>query len=193
MRKPITIALSALALSAAAITGAGLAASGSHAAAVPAAQPTVTHSAPAVPVPPKAPSTYNLSAGAVVQVTDTDTNSTYTVTVNSIGAYSPGEYDSPAPGGMHYIVANVTYKVQSGYASPNEFDWESKASNGQTHDAMFLGADNGELSSNNVAAGNLVSGNVYFAVSNDSQYGNTIVYSGGLNELGSWIIPSYLG
>lgn len=173
----------------------GLTSCGSHASVV--SVPPATHSAPAAPASKapakKAASTYNLPVGSKVQVTDGDTNSSYLVTVNSINSYSPGEYDNPAPGGMHYIVANVTYKVLTGHASPNEFDWESKDANGQTHDSQFLGADNGALSSNNVSAGNLVTGNVYLEVPDNSKYGNTIVYSPGLSEVGSWTIPSYLG
>ena len=171
MRKSVKIGGSILGGVTALIIGVSVASGGSHATVVP--TPSVSHSASPTPVAPKAPSTYNLAVGSTVQVTDSDTNSSFLVTVNSVNTYSPGEYDSPAPGGMHYITASVTYKVTKGHASPNPFDWESKAANGQTQDSVFLGADNGALSSNNVSAGNLVTGNVYLQVPTHARTGNT--------------------
>jgi hypothetical protein len=143
----------------------------------------------AAPAKPAAPSTYNLPVGKTITITNGDDNgSNWTVTVNSIRDYTPGEYDSQAPAGQHYIVANVAYKATAGQADPNPLDWEAKTPNGQTYQSQVTG-NSTELQSNNVAAGNEETGNVYLSIPNGST-GNTVVYSNGFSESGSWAVPS---
>lgn len=172
--------------------GVGIANSGNHTTMTPA---SASSSAPASPVPSTtAPGTstappsdtsgnYNADIGSTLNVqSDTDH---WTVTVNSVKPYSPGEFDSAAGAGYHYVVANVTYKTITGKASPNPWDWKSKEDNGQTHDVEYLG-DGTMLSSDNLEAGQKTTGDVYFKIPDSGR--STLVYSAGLSESGSWAI-----
>jgi hypothetical protein len=135
------------------------------------------------------PSNYNAPVGSTMTVTDDSDGSKYTVTVNSIKTYNPGEYDEAAGSGYHYIVANVTYKAISGTASPNTWDWKSKDKSGQSIDAASIYPDTA-LSSDDIAAGQTARGDIVFKVPN-VKYDRTIVYSPGLSEAGSWQVPSF--
>jgi hypothetical protein len=156
-----------------------------------ASAPATQAPAPATHAPAPARSTYDLPVGSTITIKNGDDNgSNWTVTVNSIRDYQPGQYDTAAPAGQHYIVANVTYKALTGQSGPNSLDWEAKAANGQTYQSQLGAGDSStQLQANNVSAGQSSTGDVYLTVPNGST-GNTVVYSNGLSESGSWAVPS---
>lgn len=161
------------------------------------ASPAITQGPPAPTKAPTvvkpssapAPSPYGAKVGSVLHVTGDD-GATWTVTVNSVTYHQAGADDEPLPAGQHYIQVNVTYRALTGKASPNEMDWESKQANGQTGNVHILvDSGTGELASNDIAAGQLATGNIWLAVPNGA-HGTTIVYSSGLSEAGSWLVPA---
>jgi len=198
MRKSVKIVLSGAALGTTLLVGYGIGSAGtSTTMAPPVASSPVSNAAPATPAPVQtAPATqapvigkYGEPIGSVMTVTDDSSGSKWTVTVNSINTYHAGQYDEAAGTGYHYIVANVTYKSITGKASPNSFDWESKDSSGQTRETAPVSSDT-SLSSNDIDAGQKATGDVYFKIK-DGSNGNTIVYSPGLSEGGSWAVPAF--
>ena len=145
--------------------------------------------APARSAAPKPASTFGLAVGQTVTIHGTDDNehpTTFTVRVNSIKPWTPGQYDDPVPAGKRYITANVTYHAITGPAYPNPLDWETKTPNGQTYDQPGVSGDT-ELSSNTIQAGALATGDVYLQLPAGKT--GTLVYSNGLGEAASWIVP----
>ena len=145
--------------------------------------------APARSAAPKPASTFGLAVGQTVTIHGTDDNehpTTFTVRVNSIKPWTPGQYDDPVPAGKRYITANVTYRAVTGPAYPNPLDWETKTPNGQTYDQPGVSGDT-ELSSNTIQAGALATGDVYLQLPAGKT--GTLVYSNGLGEAASWIVP----
>jgi len=145
--------------------------------------------APARPAAPKPASTFSLAVGQTVTIHGTDDNehpTTFTVRVNSIKPWTPGQYDDPVPAGKRYITANVTYRAITGPAYPNPLDWETKTPNGQTYDQPGVSGDT-ELSSNTIQAGALATGDVYLQL--PAGTAGMLVYSNGLGEAASWTVP----
>jgi hypothetical protein len=145
--------------------------------------------APARPAALKPASTFGLAVGQMVTIHGTDDNehpTTFTVRVNSIKPWTPGQYDDPAPAGKQYITANVTYRAITGPAYPNALDWETKTPNGQTYDQPGVSGDT-SLSSNTIQAGALATGDVYLQL--PAGTAGMLVYSNGLGEAASWTVP----
>jgi hypothetical protein len=145
--------------------------------------------APTRPAAPKPASTFGLAVGQRVTIHGTDDNehpTTFTVRVNSIKPWTPGQYDDPAPAGKQYITANVTYRAITGPAYPNALDWETKTPNGQTYDQPGVSGDT-SLSSNTIQAGALATGDVYLQL--PAGTAGMLVYSNGLGEAASWTVP----
>ena len=146
--------------------------------------------APARSAAPKPASTFGLAVGQTVTIHGTDDNehpTTFTVRVNSIKPWTPGQYDDPVPAGKRYITANVTYRAVTGPAYPNPLDWETKIPNGQTYDQPGVSGDT-ELSSNTIQAGALATGDVYLQLPAGKT--GTVVYTNGMAEAASWQIPA---
>lgn len=145
--------------------------------------------APARPAALKPASTFGLAVGQMVTIHGTDDNehpTTFTVRVNSIKPWTPGQYDDPVPAGKRYITANVTYRAIIGPAYPNALDWETKTPNGQTYDQPGVSGDT-SLSSNTIQAGALATGDVYLQLPTGTA--GMLVYSNGLGEAASWTVP----
>ena len=66
----------------------------------------------------------------------------------------------------------------------NEWDWQAKEANGQTHELAMVSGGDSDLHATTVASGNTVTGNVEFAVPDN--FNGTIVYSAGGSERASW-------
>lgn len=145
--------------------------------------------APARPAALKPASTFGLAVGQMVTIHSTDDNehpTTFTVRLNSIKPWTPGQYDDPVPAGKRYITANVTYRAITGPAYPNALDWETKTPNGQTYDQPGVSGDT-SLSSNTIQAGALATGDVYLQLPTGTA--GMLVYSNGLGEAASWTVP----
>ena len=146
--------------------------------------------APTGPAAPKPASTFGLAVGQRVTIHGTDDNehpTTFTVRVNTIKPWTPGQYDDPVPAGKRYITANVTYRAVTGPAYPNPLDWETKIPNGQTYDQPGVSGDT-ELSSNTIQAGALATGDVYLQLPAGKT--GTVVYTNGMAEAASWQVPA---
>jgi len=159
----------------------------------PAATSAPDHPKAKAPTPPAAPkpaSTFGLAVGQTVTIHGTDDNehpTTFTVGVNSIKPWTPGQYDDPAPAGKQYITANVTYRAIAGPAYPNVFDWKTKTPSGQTYELPGVSSDTA-LSSDTIHQGSVATGDVYLQLPAGSS--GTAVYTNASAEAASWQVPA---
>lgn len=175
------------------LAGCGTTAAVSHKPPVPASSPApAARQAPGTPSPESPPakeeSTYGLPVGANVIIRDAGSGSRWGVRVVSVTRWAPGPYDPPAGTGRHYLAVRVSYQAGIGEAHPNPLDWTVKDPEGQAFPPVITGGA-AQLQADGISAPAKAAGEVYVAVP-DGAAGLTVVYSSGLSERASWVVPA---
>lgn len=149
------------------------------------------HATPTTPATPGGQESHPARIRSTLTVMDSNMGAEWTVAVNSITLYRPSKFDASVPAGTHDVVINVTYHAIKGSVGANPVDWESASSNGQTLPAVAT-SQSDALNAAQIQANSSITGNVILQVSNTSS-SNVAVYSFGLVEKGSWVIPGDAG
>jgi hypothetical protein len=116
-------------------------------------------------------------------MTDSTSGANWDVTLNSVHGFTPGQYDTPAPVGTHYIIIDATYSATAGQVNVNEWDWTAKDPSGLVSQVQSVTSPN-SISATTIVAGNKLRGTVVLAIANGS--GGTVVYTAGGSERASW-------
>lgn len=140
---------------------------------------------------PSVPIGYNSRIGYTLSVADDNIDAKWTVRVNSVSLYQPGRSDMFTQAGTHNVSINVTYHAIKGSVVISPLDWESGDTSSNALPAIMAN-QNGALIASRIQSGKSITGNVVLQISNTSSV-NIAIYSFGLLERGSWIIPGDAG